>query len=190
MARINLLPWREELRKQRQQQFLALLGLAVIITGALMAGVHFYVEQVMDFQRERNAYLQKEIKALDEQIKEINALDKTRQRLEARMNIIQQLQTSRPEIVHLFDELARTLPEGVFLNSVQENNSSIVIKGTAQSNARVSTYMWNLEKSEWLADPNLQVIETAQKDGSRASKFVLNAKQSRPSTTDEKGGAQ
>ena len=190
MARINLLPWREELRKQRQQQFMALLGLAVIVTGALMAGVHFYVENRMDFQRERNAYLQREIQQLDEQIKEINALDKTRQRLEARMNIIQQLQTSRPEIVHLFDELARTLPEGIYLTSVQESNSSINIKGTAQSNARVSTYMWNLEKSEWLADPNLQVIETAQKDGGRASQFVLNANQSRPKPADEKGGSQ
>lgn len=190
MARINLLPWREELRKQRQQQFLALLGVAVIVTGAAMAGVHFYVEHEMDFQRQRNAYLQKEIKQLDEQIKEINALDKTRQRLEARMNIIQQLQTSRPEIVHLFDELARTLPEGVYLNSVQESSNALNIKGTAQSNARVSTYMWNLEKSDWLADPNLQVIETAQKDGTRASKFVLTAKQSHQKTDDEKGAAK
>lgn len=190
MARINLLPWREELRKQRQQQFMALLGAAVIVTAALMAGVHFYVEDRMDFQRDRNAFLQTEIKKLDQQIKEINALDKTRQALEARMNIIQQLQTSRPEVVHLFDELARTLPEGVYLSSVQESNNNLVIKGTAQSNARVSTYMWNVEKSDWLGDPNLQVIETASKDGSRASQFVLNAKQARPKPAAEQGGAQ
>ncbi len=190
MARINLLPWREELRKQRQQQFMALLGLAVIVSIAAMVGVHFYVEHAMDFQRERNAYLQDEIKVLDKQIKEIDALDKTRQRLEARMNIIQQLQTSRPEIVHLFDSLARTLPDGVYLNSVQESNNALNIKGTAQSNARVSSYMWNLEKSDWLADPNLQVIETAQKDGTRASKFVLTAKQSHKQPEPIQGAAK
>jgi len=179
MARINLLPWREELRKQRQQQFLVAAGLAVAATGAIMAGVHFFVEGQMDFQRQRNAYLEAEIKKLDEQIKEINALDKTRQRLEARMNIIQQLQTSRPEVVHLFDELVRTLPDGVYLNAVKQESNGVIIQGTAQSNARVSTYMWNVEESGWLANPNLMVIETGQADGARVSKFSMRALQAR-----------
>ena len=188
MARINLLPWREELRKQRQQQFLVAAGLAVVAVGAIMAGVHFFVEHKMDFQRQRNAYLETEIKKLDEQIKEINALDKTRQRLEARMNIIQQLQTSRPEIVHLFDELARTLPNGVYLNSVKQESNAVIIQGTAQSNARVSTYMWNVEKSGWMADPNLMVIETGQIDSARVSKFSMKVVQARKQA--EEGQAQ
>jgi len=187
MARINLLPWREELRKQRQQQFLVATGLAVAATAAVMAGVHFFVEHQLDFQRQRNAYLQSEIKKLDEQIKEIDALDKTRQRLEARMNIIQQLQTSRPEVVHLFDELVRTLPDGVYLNSVKQENNAVTIEGTAQSNARVSTYMWNLEKSDWLSDPNLMVIETGQESGARVSKFSLRAAQARKQAEEGQG---
>lgn len=185
MARINLLPWREELRRQRQQQFLSFLGVAVLVAGAAMVGVHFFVESVIEHQNSRNAYLQAEITKLDAQIKEIEALDRTKTRLLARMEIIQELQTSRPEIVHLFDELARTLPDGVFLTQVDQQGGKVELKGTAQSNARVSTYMWNLEKSQWLADPDLRVIETSPERGVRTSKFVLNALQARPKSEEE-----
>ncbi|MEJ2346870.1 MAG: PilN domain-containing protein [Gammaproteobacteria bacterium] len=178
MARINLLPWREELRKQRRQQFIVVLGLAVVLAGVAMAGVHFFVDGQIQFQRERNAYLDGQIHQLDQQIKEIRSLEATRKRLEARINIIQQLQASRPEFVHLFDELVKTLPDGVYLTKMEEKGSGITLNGIAQSNARVSNYMWNLEKSGWLADPDLRVIKTVDKDGARVSEFVLHVVQS------------
>ncbi len=177
MARINLLPWREEQRKQRQQQFLVTLVVAVLVTGAAMGGVHFYVDRTIDFQKQRNAYLQKEIKRLDDRIKKIDAIDKTKRLLEARIKIIQDLQSSRPAFVHLFDELVKTLPDGVYLTSANQQGNKITVDGVAQSNARISTYMWNIEKSQWLTNPNLQVIQTAKQGGTRISKFVLTAEQ-------------
>lgn len=177
MARINLLPWREELRKEKQQNFLVAMGAAVIFTGIIMGAVHLYFEDRMSYQEQRNAYLDREIKKLDEQIEEIESLERTKKNLQARLNIIQQLQASRPEIVHLFDELVRTLPEGVFLNSVSQNNNTINMKGVAQSNARISNYMWSLEKSDWLTNPVLSIIQTKEKDGQRNSDFNLRVTQ-------------
>jgi len=177
MARINLLPWREEQRKQRQQQFLVTLVVAVLVTGAVMGGVHFFVDHNIEFQKQRNAFLDKEIKKLDERIKEIDAIDKTKRLLEARIKIIQDLQSSRPQFVHLFDELVKTLPDGVYLTDMKQSGGEITVQGIAQSNARISTYMWNIEKSQWLTNPNLQVIQTSDKDGTRISKFVLTAQQ-------------
>jgi type IV pilus assembly protein PilN len=177
MARINLLPWREERRKQRQQDFFVMLGLSVALAGAVMGAVHFFVDSAIEFQRERNSFLNREIAQLDKQIKEINTLEAMKKRLLARIDIIQQLQSSRPEVVHLVDELARTLPDGVYLTNVVQENKNITLKGMAQSNARVSTYMWNLDKSDWLDNPNLDVIHTSQKAGARTSEFVLRAAQ-------------
>lgn len=184
MARINLLPWREELRKEKQQNFLAALGAGVIITGVIMGGVHFYFEDRMDYQQQRNTYLQTEIKHLDKQIEEIKSLEKTKQGLQARLDIIQRLQGSRPEIVHLFDELVRTLPDGVYLTQVAQNNKLIKINGIAQSNARISNYMWGMEKSEWLTNPVLDVIQTAEKDGKRNSTFTLSVTQTSKADTE------
>lgn len=177
MARINLLPWREELRKQNQQQFFVFLGLAVILAGAAMVGVHVFVNDAMEFQQQRNAYLEKEIRKLDVQIKEIKALETTRRRLEARIKIIQELQGSRPEFVHLFDELVRTLPEGVYLTKMVQKGAGVTLNGVAQSNARVSNYMWNLDKSGWLADPDLRVIQTKKAGDGRESTFTLHVVQ-------------
>lgn len=185
MAHINLLPWREEQRKQRQQQFFLMLAGAVVLVGAAMGGVHFFVEDRISYQQARNSFLEGEIRRLDRQIEEINELEKTKKRLLARIRIIQTLQASRPEIVHLFDELVRTLPEGVYLTEVNQKGASVNMRGIAQSNARVSSYMWNIENSEWIANPNLEVIETGTQSGSRVSRFVLQAAQSRKQQTDK-----
>lgn len=188
MARINLLPWREEQRRQRQQQFFVLLASAVILAGVAMFGVHTLVNYKLEFQEQRNSFLQDEIDKLNKQIAEIRELEKTKKRLLARINIIQELQSSRPEFVHLFDQLVRTLPEGVYLNQFKQEGDNIQLQGTAQSNARVSTYMWNLDKSEWLHNPNLQVIRTGQSDGARVSQFELKVLQSHKKENKQGGG--
>lgn len=175
MARINLLPWREELRKEKQKEFLVILGAAVLASATIMTGVHYYFERQMEFQNARNAFLNQEIEKLDKQIKEIETLDATKRRLQARLDIIQQLQASRPEVVHLFDELVRTLPDGVQLTKVQQDKAKIVLNGQAQSNGRISSYMWNIEKSTWLAQPTLDIIQTQN----RHSMFVMRASQAR-----------
>lgn len=190
MARINLLPWRDELRKERQKNFLIILGAAVSFTAIVMAGVHYFYVDRIDYQERRNAYLNKEIKKLDEQIREIRTLEATKKKLQAQLDIIQRLQSSRPEIVHLFDELVKTLPEGVYLKSVTQRGNLINIIGTAQSNARVSSYMWNIEKSEWLTSPKLQVISTGSDNRQRVSNFTLTmlqtSKQEPPAESNKK----
>lgn len=159
MARINLLPWREERRKQRQQEFYVLLGAsagAAIL--AVLAALWFIGSQI-DAQNARNATLDREIKALDAQIKEIEDLDRQRARLIARKEIIEQLQATRTQMVHLFDELVRTLPEGVQLTGIKQAAATLTLSGVAQSNARVSAYMRNLDKSPWLKDSEIVKIE-------------------------------
>jgi type IV pilus assembly protein PilN len=177
MARINLLPWREELRKEQQQNFMAVLGAAVVFSGLVMVGVHVFFDTGISNQNSRNTYLKGEIKLLDNKIKEINELESTKRNLQARLDIIQRLQSSRPEIVHLFDELVRTIPDGVFLKKVSQKGGTISLVGIAQSNARISNYMWSLDKSEWLTDPKLSVIQTNEKNGQRNSNFTLDVTQ-------------
>jgi type IV pilus assembly protein PilN len=184
MARINLLPWRDELRKEQKQNFLIALVIAIAIAGVLMAGVHFYFEDRITYQDQRNAYLDKEIKKLDQKIKEIRTLENTKKKLQARLDIIQQLQSSRPEIVHLFDELVRTLPDGVYLTGVTQAGGQINLRGIAQSNGRVSNYMWNLEKSDWLTNPVLNVINSVVKENTRQSSFTLKVTQTRKKKND------
>ena len=177
MARINLLPWREQLRKERQKQFLVMLGSVIGVAAALVVYAHFHVSGMIDNQNARNRYLEQELKTLDKQLEEIKELESTKASLLARMNIIQQLQRSRPQVVHLFDELVTTLPEGVYITDVKQSGNALVVNGIAQSNARVSAYMRNIEASEWLTNPRLDVIETKQVDGVRRSDFVLRADQ-------------
>jgi len=184
MARINLLPWRAEIRKQKQKDFIAAILLGVSLTIALMLLVHVNIAARMDYQGERNHYLESEIATLDGRIKEIQELEAKKKRLLAKMEVIQQLQASRPEVVHLFDELGRTIPEGVYLSDLTQADKSITVNGMAQSNARVSAYMRNLESSVWLKSPVLNIIETKLESGSgkdakkeRQNKFTLQVKQ-------------
>ena len=159
MARINLLPWRADRRRQRQKEFLAMLGasaLAAVVVSFLI--VMFYNQQI-DGQNERNTYLRDQITQVDSKIKEIEELDKKKQKLLARKEVIEQLQANRSQMVHLFDSLVRTIPDGVTLTTIQQNGDLLTLKGRSQSNARVSTYMRNLESSGWMTNPELSVIE-------------------------------
>lgn len=196
MAHINLLPWREELRAARRKQFLVALASSVAISGAVWFGAESYINSMIEGQTQRNAYLDQEIAAVDKKLKEIEELEKTRRRLEERMRVIGELQQSRPQIVHLLDEVVRTLPEGVYLSSIKQNGSGVEFKGVAQSNARVSAYMRNIEASSWVGQPLLGIIEKDQRksaagqdEAAGESRFVLSAKQITPKKEgDDEGG--
>ena len=185
MPRINLLPWREERRAERQQQFYVGLGVSAAIgLGTVYAGYAF-VQGMIDFQNQRNNYLRNEIQIVDEKIKEINELIATKQRLIGRMQIIEQLQTSRPEVVHVFDEMVRTLPDGAYLKFIKQTGPALEIRGNAESSARVSAYMRNIDSSEWIGDPALTIIQTQTDARGRRSDFTLRARQRSKSSTPE-----
>ena len=178
MPKINLLPWREEQRKERQKVFLISVAGAVVVGLGVIAATNFVFSGRIEYQRDRNGLLSTEIKRLDERIKDIDGIERQKERLLARMEVIEQLQQSRPEVVHLFDELTRTLPDGVHLESVTQSGRSVKISGVAQSSTRVSSYMRNVDESEWLENPELQKIQTVT--GARQRErfsFELSAKQ-------------
>lgn len=185
MAQINLLPWREELRKEHTNQFVSLLGLALAFTAAFMLLIHMNVARMIDHQNGRNSTLQAEIKRLDHELEKIKDLEETKEKLLSRMEIIQSLQQKRPQIVHLFDEVVKTIPEGLHITEIKQTGEKITINGIAESNGRVSAYMRNIDNSDWMTKPRLQVIETKRKDG-RGSVFTLTAQQSAPKSDDEK----
>jgi len=160
MAKINLLPWREELRKQNQNTFYVMLGGGVIVAIAIMAALHFSFINLIENQQNRNRFIQKEITVVDKKIKQIKALTKTKNQLIARMDVIQRLQSRRSEVVHMFDQLARTVPEGVYLKKFSQRGSNLSISGNAQSNSRVSAYMNRLEASPWLKGTELKTIRS------------------------------
>jgi len=193
MAHINLLPWRAELRRQQQNDFMAATGLGVAITLLLLLLLHINISSRIDYQNERNQYILTEIASLDSKIKEIQDLEIKRKRLLSKMEVIQELQASRPEIVHLFDELGRTIPEGLYLTDMTQADKNLTVNGVAQSNARISAYMRNLESSAWLKDPILNIIETKveSKDNrkERQSRFTLQIKQATEKTEGKRKGA-
>jgi len=176
MPRINLLPWRAAERKQRQKQFgvwtALALGAAAVVTGL----VYLSVAGAISSQLDKNALLGREIEKLNAQITEILGLEAQRARMRARMEVIEKLQRSRPEVVHLFDQLARTLPDGVYLTSVKQNEKRLEIKGVAQSSTRVSALMRNIDASEWMENPDLEVVET-KRGTALGSDFTLFATQ-------------
>lgn len=180
MAKINLLPWRETQRKEKQQEFFAMLTAGVAIAALAILLVHFQVNTKIDGQKRRNAYLTNEIVVLNEQIKEIQKLDATKRALIERMEVIQNLQAARPSIVHLFDEVVNTLPDSVHLTALTQSKDSINISGRAESNARVSSYMRNIEGSEWMTRPKLSVITTEETNNLRVSSFSLSLAQTSP----------
>jgi len=182
MATINLLPWREELRKQKQIDFLIFLGAGVLASILVMFMVHVVINNMVDTQKNRNRFIQNEVAVLDAKIIEIKDLEKTKGKLLARMEVVQRLQSSRPEVVHLFDELAKTVPEGVSLTKVTQRGVNLVISGRAQSNTRVSAYMRGVEQSLWLKGASLDVIRSQGTDENSFRIKVVQAK------ADEKTG--
>jgi type IV pilus assembly protein PilN len=179
MARINLLPWRDAERRRRQREFAIAIGLAVGLAVLVALGARFDIAGAIDGQHDRNALLQQEITKLNKRIKEINKLEETKTSLLARMNVIQQLQESRPEIVHLFDELVASIPDGVFVTRVSQTGNRVEVEGRAQSNARVSAFMRNIQASAWIGDPQLLVIENKDQTGTGLSHFRLGLTQKR-----------
>lgn len=182
MPKINLLPWREEQRKERQKLFLISVAGAVVLGLGVIAATNFVYSGRIDYQRDRNGLLSAEIKKLDERIKDIDGIERQKERLLARMEVIEELQRSRPEVVHLFDELTRTVPDGVHLESVTQSGRSIRLSGVAQSSTRVSSYMRNVNESEWLENPDLVKIETLS-GGSQRERFSFELS-ARQKTTD------
>jgi type IV pilus assembly protein PilN len=178
MPRINLLPWREQKRKIRRREFLVASAAAVFAGAVFTFGGHLLYSSWTALQNEKNDILKKEIGKLDAQIADIQDLEGQKQRLVARMTIIETLQRSRPEIVHLFDDIVHTVPEGVYLTSIKETEGKprkLEIKGVAQSSTRVSTFMRNIDASTWMANPQLQVVEAAKDTAFGGSSFSLFA---------------
>jgi type IV pilus assembly protein PilN len=176
MPRINLLPWREAERKRRRQEFIFASVGALLAAGVLTLVVNWQFDSAISNQNERNQALKNEIANLDKEITEILGLEQQKQRLLARMQVIEQLQRSRPEVVHLFDQLVRTVPDGVYLTAVKQTGKRVQLNGVAQSSTRVSSYMRNIDASEWMADPALEVVETKGSANSGAQ-FTLYANQ-------------
>jgi type IV pilus assembly protein PilN len=173
MPRINLLPWREQERKVRRREFLVAAGGAVFAAAIfVLAGKLLYAGWT-DAQNEKNNLLKKEIVKLDAQIADIQDLENRKQRLVARMEIIERLQRKRPEIVHLFDELVKTVPDGIYLTSIKQTGNKLEIHGVAQSSTRVSTFMRNIDASTWMDNPVLQVVESAANSPTGGSSFTL-----------------
>ncbi|WP_462321368.1 PilN domain-containing protein [Halochromatium sp.] len=180
MARINLLPWREQQRRRRKRD-LAIVA-AAALGSALLIGVllKIQLDAMIDAQRARNVYLEGQIAILNRRIREVNELEKKKADLLARMGVIQDLQESRPEIVHLLDQLVDVVPAGVFLIELEQEGGRITVEGRAQSNARVSALMRNIESSAWIGKPELLLIENKDETGTGFSHFRLRFDQRRP----------
>ena len=175
MPRINLLPWREQERKVRRREFGVAAGAAVVAALVFALGGKLVYSSWIDAQNQKNNILRKEIVKVDAEIADIQDLEDRRQRLLARMEIIEKLQRKRPEIVHQFDELVRTVPDGVYLSSLKQTGKKLEIKGVAQSSTRVSTFMRNIDSSTWMDSPELQVVETAKDSPTGGSSFTVFA---------------
>ena len=188
MPRINLLPWREAQRKERKLAFLVALGVAVLAAMVTTFAAYLLYDSMIAGQQRRNEMLRTQIKLLDKQIEEINSLETEKQRFIARMDVIEKLQRSRPGIVHVFDEIVKTLPDGVYLTGVQQinagTNKRLKFDGVAQSSTRVSSFMRNIDASDWLRNPELEVVQTAKGPGSN---FTLTADEVLPGATEEPG---
>lgn len=187
MRKINLLPWREELRREAQKNFMILLIVAAVAAAGIVFMANRYFDAQISNQNQRNNFLTAEIAKLDRQIARIEQLDETRNRLLERKRVIEDLQANRTLMVRLFDQLVRTVPSGIRLLSARQVGEEITITGTSQSNARVSTYLRNLESSNVLHDPRLRIIEaeTDETDAQMPYMFTVSAKVAPPETLDE-----
>lgn len=175
-VKINLLDWRTERKNLRQQQFAGM-----VVAGGLFAAlgvglVYFNISEAIDYQRERNGFLRQQIVEMEKKIKEIEELEKVKQNLLARMKVIEELQASRSAMVHFFDEIVNTLPEGVYIKSLKQTGALVSVDGVAESNNRVSQYMKNIDAATWFAEPKLVVINTRDVGKRRQSEFTLQFK--------------
>jgi len=177
MPRINLLPWRAELRQRRKKEFLVALAGSLAVAVGVVYLSKLTVQGWTSAQQGRNEVLRKEIVALDKQIQEISGLESQRDRLVARMQVITQLQRSRPEVVHLFDELVNAMPEGVYLTEVTQQGTRIEVRGNAQSSTRVSALMRNIDDSSWLKGPGLEGVDFVTAGSERNAQFKVFAEQ-------------
>ncbi|MGR9116632.1 MAG: PilN domain-containing protein [Gammaproteobacteria bacterium] len=191
MARINLLPWRAELKKQQQRDFLSAGGLAILLTLVILFAVHTYIEGLKEHQEGRNQILKNEIAAVDKKIAEIKSIEEKKNKLLTKIEVIQKLQESRPLIVHLFDEMTKTTPDGVFLTKFAQDESVLTFNGKAESNARVSAFMRAIDASQWLNSPGLNIIQAKDKTKvEQLSDFTLLAKLGGKVEGEENGGAE
>jgi type IV pilus assembly protein PilN len=178
MPRINLLPWRDEERKERKLKFMVALGGAAIAAFLTAFVGYLLMDSMVSAQEARNAKLKDQIAELDKQIEKITSLEADKQRFIARMEVIEKLQRSRPEIVHIFDEISKQIPDGVYLTGITQGaDGRIKFEGVAQSSTRVSAFMRNIDGSSYLKDPELEVVET-KKNNVVGATFVLWAQQS------------
>ncbi|MCS5671090.1 PilN domain-containing protein [Marinobacter sp.] len=180
MAKINLRPWREELRAEKQKQFVVMLLGAAITAGGLVFLWKSDMDSRIAYQQSRNAYIETATKKLDEQIREIQSLKRKRDELLARMKVIQDLQGKRPVIVRVFDELVRTLPDGLFYTQLKKTGEKVDIIGMAESNSRISSLMRQFEDSDWFANPNLSNVSAADNRRAGYSQFNLSVQQKTP----------
>lgn len=176
MPDINLLPWREELREERKRQFFSSLVLTAVLAALIGFAWYTWVNSFIDGQEKRNQILQTEISALDTQANEIRALRKEKSEMLDRMEVIKGLQTNRPEIVKLYDQLVRVVPDGVYLSRFNVNGASISMEGRAESNNRISSFMRQLDRSPKFSDPNLTQVNANRELGEQGSQFAMVAK--------------
>lgn len=187
MAKINLLPWREERRKQRNKEAQTLLVAAALLGVMVVAGGWLQVGKWIEGQEARNSLLREEIRIADQKMKEIESLERTRQTLLRRKEVIEQLQSDRSVMVHLFDELVRRTPEGVRLTSIKQTGQQLTLQGLAESNARVSEFMRTLDQSRWLGNADLSIVEARGEDRRQRYQFTLAINLKKPS--ENKGAA-
>ena len=185
MANINLLPWREEERAERQRQFVSVLGLVAVLGVVVMWSVYMYYGDQIENQRNRNNYLEGQTRKLDTKIKEITTLEAERKELVDRMELIQDLQKSRPQIVHLFDEIVQKIPEGMNLIEIARNKDEVIFTGIAESSPRISNFMRNLAASQWVTKPEIDDIEVDKESGAGRKMFKLKAKITTPNAVNK-----
>ena len=189
MPSINLRPWREELRAERQKQFLSTLVAIVIVAGGLVFLWQGQVDSQIEYQKSRNAYIKTAMSELDKKTKEIQELRERKEKLLSRMQVIQNLQGTRPVIVRVFDELVKTLPDGLYYDSISKKEDVLNIKGKAESNNRISGLMRSLEASDWFSGPNLTDVSAVKSDDS-LNQFSMTVKQVKPAISQDKKGVK
>lgn len=188
MARINLLPWRAERRKQRQKEFAAMVGASAVLAVVLAFLLVSYYNGQISGQEARNTFLREQIAQVDKQIDEIKALDEKKSKLLARKEVIEQLQANRSKMVHLFDSLVRTIPDGVVLTSVKQEGDKLTLIGRSQSSARVSDYMRMLETAGWMTKPELSIIEARDGEPGLPYSFTLSVMLANPNAPKDENG--